>query len=129
MNREKFVKRVPNLFESKIFSVERIELDGVEESFLRGGRNLFPLLPKALAGISQIGVIGWGSQGPAQAQNLKESLAGTGIRVTVGLRSGSESMAEAAAAGFSRHHAGVTGRMWQKSHRAHQINGVYALID
>jgi ketol-acid reductoisomerase len=99
--REKPVKRVPNLFESKVFTVERIELDGVEESFLRGGRNLFPLLPKALAGISQIGVIGWGSQGPAQAQNLKESLAGTGVRVAVGLRKGSESMAAAAAAGFS----------------------------
>jgi ketol-acid reductoisomerase len=95
------VKRVPNLFESKVFSVERIELDGVEESFLRGGRNLFPLLPKALAGISQIGVIGWGSQGPAQAQNLKESLAGTKVKVAVGLRKGSESMAEARAAGFS----------------------------
>ena len=95
------VKRKPNLFDSKIFHVERIELDGVEESFLRGGRNLFPLLPKALAGISQIGVIGWGSQGPAQAQNLKESLAGTNVRVAVGLRQGSESMAEARAAGFS----------------------------
>jgi ketol-acid reductoisomerase len=95
------VKREPNLFQSKVFHVERIELDGVEESFLRGGRNLFPLLPKALAGISKIGVIGWGSQGPAQAQNLKESLAGSDIRVAVGLREGSESMAEARAAGFS----------------------------
>jgi len=94
------VKRVPNLFESKVFSVERIELDGVEESFLRGGRNLFPLLPKAFKGITQIGVIGWGSQGPAQAQNLKESLAGTKIKVAVGLREGSESMAEARTAGF-----------------------------
>jgi len=95
------VTRVPNLFDSKVFSVERIELDGVEESFLRGGRNLFPLLPQALVGISQIGVIGWGSQGPAQAQNLKESLSGTNTRVAVGLRQGSESMAEARAAGFS----------------------------
>jgi ketol-acid reductoisomerase len=94
-------KRVPNLIESKVFSVERIELDGVEESFLRGGRNLFPQLPKAFKGISQIGVIGWGSQGPAQAQNLRESLQDTGIKVTVGLRSGSESMVEARAAGFS----------------------------
>ena len=93
--------RQPNLFESRIFHVEKIELDGVQESFLRGGRNLFPLLPKALAGISQIGIIGWGSQGPAQAQNLKESLAGTGIRVAVGLRAGSESYAEAGKAGFS----------------------------
>src|SRR6266705_7013607 len=78
--RTEMTARQPNLFESKVFHVERIELDGVEESFLRGGRNLFPLLPKALAGISQIGVIGWGSQGPAQAQNLKESLQDTGIK-------------------------------------------------
>src|SRR6202171_3177786 len=95
------MKRQPNLFESRVFPVEKIELDGVEESFLRGGRNLFPLLPKALAGISQIGIIGWGSQGPAQAQNLRESLTGTPIRVAVGLRTGSESLAEARAAGFS----------------------------
>src|SRR6202049_931554 len=93
--------RKQTLFESKVFPVETIELDGVKESFLRGGRNLFPLLPKALAGISQIGVIGWGSQGPAQAQNLKESLSGTGIRVAVGLRTGSESFEEAKKAGFS----------------------------
>jgi ketol-acid reductoisomerase len=95
------MERQPNLFKSKIFPVETIELDGVQESFLRGGRNLFPLLPTALAGISQIGVIGWGSQGPAQAQNLRESLTGTSIRVAVGLRAGSESLAEARAAGFS----------------------------
>src|SRR4030088_2834252 len=95
------MKRQPNLFESRIFPVEKIELDGVEESFLRGGRNLFPLLPKALSGVSQIGIIGWGSQGPAQAQNLKQSLTGTKVRVAVGLRKGSESLAEARAAGFS----------------------------
>src|SRR5438874_13744445 len=93
--------RKPNLFESEVFDVETIELDGVEESFLRGGRHLFSLLPKALAGIKQIGVIGWGSQGPAQAQNLRESLEGTGIKVVVGLRKGSESIADARAAGFT----------------------------
>ena len=94
-------KRKPNQFESRLFDVETIELDGVEESFLRGGRHLFSLLPKALAGIKQIGVIGWGSQGPAQAQNLRESLEGTGIKVVVGLREGSESIADARAAGFT----------------------------
>jgi len=87
--------RRANLFESRIFPVETIELDGVQESFLRGGRHLFKLLPAALAGVKQIGVIGWGSQGPAQAQNLRESLEGTGIRVAVGLREGSESLIEA----------------------------------
>jgi ketol-acid reductoisomerase len=112
VSQAKHVKRVPNVFESKIFHVETIELDGVEESFLRGGRNLFPLLPKALAGISQIGIIGWGSQGPAQAQNLRESLGGTGIRVTVGLRDGSESLADARAAGFSEAD-GMLGEMFE----------------
>ncbi|TYH55632.1 hypothetical protein ES332_D09G247900v1 [Gossypium tomentosum] len=42
---------------------------------VRGGRHLFKLLPDAFKGIKQIGVIGWGSQGPAQAQNLRDSLA------------------------------------------------------
>src|SRR6185503_19756598 len=104
--------RQPNLFESRVFTVERIELDGVEESFLRGGRHLFPLLPKAMAGISQIGVIGWGSQGPAQAQNLRESLAGTAIKVAVGLRKGSESLAEARAVGFTEQD-GTLGEMFE----------------
>jgi ketol-acid reductoisomerase len=105
-------KRKPNHFESRIFDVEKIELDGVEESFLRGGRHLFSLLPKALAGIKQIGVIGWGSQGPAQAQNLRESLEGTGIKVVVGLREGSESLDDARAAGFSESE-GTLGEMFE----------------
>lgn len=29
---------------------------------VKGGRDLFPLLPAAFNGIKQIGVIGWGSQ-------------------------------------------------------------------
>ncbi|KAM7519044.1 hypothetical protein LguiB_018006 [Lonicera macranthoides] len=41
---------------------------------VRGGRDLFHLLPDAFKGIKQIGVIGWGSQGPVKAQNLKDSL-------------------------------------------------------
>jgi ketol-acid reductoisomerase len=90
-----------NTFTSEVFPVETVELEGQPESFVRGGRHLFPLLPKALRGIQTIGVIGWGSQGPAQAQNLRESLAGTPTRVVVGLRSGSSSMDQARAAGFN----------------------------
>jgi ketol-acid reductoisomerase len=101
-----------NTFASRVFQVETLELDGRRESFVRGGRHLFPLLPKALAGIRTIGVIGWGSQGPAQAQNLRESLAGTGIRVTVGLRSQSPSMDDARAVGFSEAH-GTLGEMFE----------------
>src|SRR6478672_8978150 len=76
-------------FNSTVFQKEKIVLGGTEEWIVRGGRHLFPLLPKAFAGIRQIGVVGWSSQGPAQAQNLRESLAGSGIRVKVGLRAGS----------------------------------------
>src|SRR5215467_5443621 len=88
-------------FESSIFQKELIHVGDAEEYIVRGGRDLFPLLSKALDGIKQIGVIGWSSQGPAQAQNLRESLAGTGIKVKVGLREGSSSMKEAEAVGFT----------------------------
>lgn len=89
-------------FTSQVFPVEQLDLGGgVTEQIVRGGRHLFPLLPQAFAGIDQIGVIGWGSQGPAQAMNLRDSLAGSDIRVTVGLRKGSGSYAAAEAEGFS----------------------------
>src|SRR4051812_34025282 len=98
-------------FSSKIFKVETIELEGHREQIVKGGRHLFPLLPRAFAGIKQIGVIGWGSQGPAQAQNLRESLDGTGIKVKVGLRPGSGSMDQARQAGFSER-SGTLGEMF-----------------
>jgi ketol-acid reductoisomerase len=98
-------------FTSAVFPVETVELEGHSESFVRGGRNLFPLLPSALKGIETIGVIGWGSQGPAQAQNLRESLAGTSIRVVVGLREGSSSADEARQAGFDESN-GTLGEMF-----------------
>lgn len=92
---------VDTTFTSDIFPVEEIELDGTVESFLAGGRHLFPLLPKALRGVEEIAVIGWGPQGRAQAQNLRDSLAGTGIKVSVGLRTGSSSFASARRTGFT----------------------------
>ena len=51
----------------------------------------------------QVGVIGWGSQAPAQAQNMRESFAAAGldIKVSIGLRPSSASVAEARACGFS----------------------------
>ena len=89
------------VIESSIFNVEDILLSGEREQIVKGGRDKFSLLPKAFAGIKQIGVIGWGSQAPAQAQNLRDSLAGTGINVKVGLRDGSSSYQAANAAGFN----------------------------
>lgn len=88
-------------FQSKVFEKQTIDVGGQKERVVVGGRHLLPLLPKAFAGVKQIGVIGWGSQGPAQAQNLRDSLEGTGIKVKVGLRSDSSSLKEARAAGFT----------------------------
>ena len=89
-------------FTSNVFETRTIQLADREETIVAGGRHLFPLLPGAFERISQIGVIGWSSQGPAQAQNLRESLEGSNIRVKVGLREGSASMREAEAVGFTR---------------------------
>ena len=88
-------------FTTNIFTKEKIRIGDTDEYVVRGGRHLFPLLPQAFAGIKQIGVLGWSSQGPAQAQNLRDSLVGTGITVKVGLRANSPSMAKAEAAGFT----------------------------
>lgn len=88
-------------------------MSDTEETILRGGRDLFPLLPEAFKGIEKIGVIGWGSQAPAQAQNLRDSLevAGSDITVSIGLREGSNSFAEARDCGFSED-AGNLGEMY-----------------
>lgn len=99
-------------FTSNLFKVEQIEMGGTTEMIVRGGRDKFPLLGKAFTGIKQIGVIGWGSQGPAQAQNLRESLIGTGINVKVGLREDSESIPAANRAGFTKE-TNTLGEMFQ----------------
>lgn len=69
----------------------------------RGGRDKFSLLPEAFKGVKQVGVIGWGSQAPAQAQNLRDSFAEAGmdVKVTIGLRPNSPSCEEARQVGFT----------------------------
>lgn len=98
-------------FETKVFEKRRVKMADQEEDVVVGGRDKFHLLPKAFEGIKQIGVIGWSSQGPAQSQNLRDSLEGTGIKVSVGLRSNSASMAKAEQAGFTKSD-GTLGDMW-----------------
>jgi ketol-acid reductoisomerase len=56
-------------------------------------------------------VIGWGSQGPAQAQNLRDSLEGTSIKVKIGLQKGSKSVGAAREAGFTEQN-GTLGEMF-----------------
>lgn len=98
-------------FTSAVFEKEQIKLGNTEEWIVRGGRHLFARLPEALKGIRQIGVIGWSSQAPAQAQNFRESLAGSDIKVKVGLRTGSPSWADAEAVGFTAAN-GTLGEMY-----------------
>ncbi|XP_027170908.1 ketol-acid reductoisomerase, chloroplastic [Coffea eugenioides] len=101
-------------FDTKVFKKEKINLAGHDEYIVRGGRDLFKLLPDAFKGIKQIGVIGWGSQGPAQAQNLRDSLADakSDVVVKIGLRKGSRSFDEARVAGFSEEN-GTLGDIWE----------------
>lgn len=101
-------------FDTSVFKKEKVNLAGHEEFIVRGGRDLFGLLPDAFKGVRQIGVIGWGSQGPAQAQNLRDSLtiAQSDIIVKIGLRKGSHSFEEARAAGFSEEN-GTLGDIWE----------------
>src|ERR1700755_2819257 len=98
-------------FTSKVFETRVVKMADREETIVAGGRHLFPLLPKAFEGIKQIGVIGWSSQGPAQAQNLRDSLQGTDIKVTVGLREDSISFPAAEQTGFRREN-GTLGEMY-----------------
>mmetsp|Transcript_19974 Transcript_19974/g.29617 ORF Transcript_19974/g.29617 Transcript_19974/m.29617 type:complete len:536 (+) Transcript_19974:47-1654(+) len=100
-------------FKSDIFTTQEVNFADTTETIVKGGRDLFPLLPKAFEGIKNIGVIGWGSQAPAQAQNLRDSLneAGHEATVTIGLRKGSSSYVEAKECGFSED-AGTLGEMF-----------------
>ncbi|XWS44565.1 hypothetical protein CRYUN_Cryun15aG0057400 [Craigia yunnanensis] len=101
-------------FETSVFKKQKVSLAGHDEYIVRGGRDLFKFLPDAFKGIKQIGVIGWGSQGPAQAQNLRDSLAEakSDIVVKIGLKKGSCSFAEARAAGFSEEN-GTSSDLWE----------------
>lgn len=96
-----------------MFAPQEVQFADTKEIIVKGGRDLFPLLPKAFEGIENIGVIGWGSQAPAQAQNLRDSLseAGADIKVSIGLREGSSSFTEARECGFSED-AGDLGEMF-----------------
>lgn len=100
-------------FDSKYFPKDAVNMAGTTEYVVKGGTHLYPTCSEAFkaANIKSIGVIGWGSQAPAQAQNLKDTIAGSGIKVTIGLRQGSPSFKDARAVGFSEE-AGTLGEMF-----------------
>eukprot|EP00934_Nitzschia_sp_Nitz4_P006873 Nitzschia sp. Nitz4//scaffold152_size53828//15195//17266//NITZ4_006737-RA/size53828-augustus-gene-0.92-mRNA-1//1//CDS//3329537187//6863//frame0 len=100
-------------FTSNVFKTQEVQFADTTETIVKGGRDLFPLLPKAFEGIKQVGIIGWGSQAPAQAQNLRDSLneSGTDTKVVIGLREGSSSMKQAEECGFTKED-GTLGEMF-----------------
>jgi ketol-acid reductoisomerase len=99
------------MFNSSVLPATTINIGGGTEQIVRGGRNLFPLLLQGFQGDKQIGIIGWGSQGSAQAPNLRDSLEGTDIKVVVGLQAGSSSFEKARKAGFTEEN-GTLGEMY-----------------
>lgn len=94
---------------TKNFKIEDLNVPGEKEQIVIGGLDKIPNAIKVLkeSGVKKIGVIGWGSQGPAQAQNIRDSLKGTDIEVKVGLRQGSLSVEKAKKVGL------VTGEMYE----------------
>jgi len=101
-------------FNTVVFKKEAVDMAGETEFIVRGGRDKFESVPKAFEGISKIGVIGWGSQGPAQAQNLRDTITDLGLDITVkiGLRAGSASETEAVACGFTEE-SGTLGEVFE----------------
>ena len=90
-------------FETKVFKKEAVDMAGTTEYVVKGGTELYPKVGEVFkaSGIKKIGVIGWGSQAPAQAQNLAETIEGSGITVKIGLRKDSQSFKDAEAVGFT----------------------------
>ena len=81
---------------SNVFKIKNININGYNEVLIKGGHNKFNLLNQGFRDIKQIGIIGWGSQAPSQALNLRDSLnsIGSDIKIKVGLRENSNSLKE-----------------------------------
>ncbi len=109
-----------NLFPTKELPFK----SGRSETVVIGGRRHFPLVPQAFtdAGIKQILFVGWGSQGPAQAQNLRDTLKSVNskIKVCVGLRPESKGIPAALGAGFNES-TGTLGDPYQLANKSDLI--------
>lgn len=101
-------------FNSDYFAKEAVDMADTTEHVVKGGTHLYSKCGEVFKanGIRSIGIIGWGSQAPAQAQNLADTLKGSDLMVSVGLRTGSASFADARAVGFSEE-AGTLGEMFE----------------
>lgn len=100
-NHIKYNKMFISTFTSRVFPTQLVKIGDKTEQLVRGGKDLFHIVPKAFDGIKQIGIIGWGSQGPAQAQNIRDTLINTNINVKIGLQKNSKSIESAKSCGFT----------------------------
>ena len=88
------------------------------EAIMIGYQHKFSLLNKGFEGIKQIGIIGWGSQGPSQALNLYDSLqeANSDIKIKIGLRPESKSIQKVLDTGvFKKENIGGIDEVLQES--------------
>ena len=89
-------------FNTSVFTTKTLNLYNQEESVIKNNIKNKSKIEEGFKGINNIGIIGWGSQAPAQALNLRDSLKDTYINVNVGLREKSNSFTDAENNGFSR---------------------------
>ncbi|MCA9325447.1 ketol-acid reductoisomerase [Candidatus Saccharibacteria bacterium] len=94
-----------NTFESDHWTgqLRQLDLPGGIETVLDGSERDFSLLQAPFAEIGELTVLGYSSQGPAHAMNLRNSLQAAGLdtRVSVALREGSATRLRAETDGFT----------------------------
>jgi len=85
---------------TNVFNTQTIHLYNREEEIVKNTKKNKDNIELGFKGVNSIGVIGWGSQAPAQALNIRDSLKNTYIDVNVGLRHNSKSVDDVEKNGF-----------------------------
>ena len=108
MNRfiTKFSKKNYRNFSTKIFKTSRLDFYNRSEKIVKNTKENFNLIEDGFRNINSIGVIGWGSQAPAQTLNLKDSLKNTYINIKVGVRENSHSISNIKKSGIKENNIG-----------------------
>lgn len=100
-NKMNSVKTINHLFSNNVYfsstlhkSIINCSIKNINNVF---SENIYKIkhtykIKQNFANVKQIGIIGWGSQASAQAQNLRDSLFNSNINITIGLRTNSDSI-------------------------------------
>ena len=89
-------------FSTKTFITKNIDLYNRPETIIKNTSQNKSKIEQGFKGINSIGIIGWGSQAPAQTLNIIDSLKDTYINVKVGLRDNSKSITDVEKNGLTR---------------------------